>query len=314
MTMIFSQLMIELKKNEIEIEILSNNGNANLTDYITISENCISSLKELNQSTHNLDNKNPKEIKDHLNRILQIYKKELEPTCKIINNKLKQIDNNLSKIVKKVDSINEKSTKSSSNKSKQSKILLTSTEHQTIINFIEKISNVLEEYKNKFVPVNKNLNIIQEQIANVKDYIRFLEYSEDTIKLIKSIDYFIEKISAPSTFIDNKHENNELLLNKLIYLTIILKDLNVNPEQPKGEKAKDFITNPTEQNEENIDPKEPQLLLTQFIRQNATDDEKHFLTTETSGKDSILKENSENINLDLSSQEIVNQRINLSIS
>ncbi|MGI9214472.1 MAG: hypothetical protein ACR2HS_02090, partial [Gammaproteobacteria bacterium] len=66
MTINFSQLIGELKKIDAELEILTNNIDEHFNNYIDLSNHCISSLKELHQTTKILTNKNIVEIKDNL--------------------------------------------------------------------------------------------------------------------------------------------------------------------------------------------------------------------------------------------------------
>lgn len=256
MTINFSKLIGELKKIDAELEILTNNIDEHFTNYIDLSNHCISSLKELHQTTKILNNKNIVEIKENLKHISQTYKKELELPSKNINNEFKQLEKNLNKVSAKFYAINnEKPSNTSSQKSNKSKISFSPRENQSILDLIKQISNNLEAYKKLMDPVGENLNTIKEQTNNIQNTIKVFESSQEVIKLIKSIDDFIKKNPTSECTVNNY--NIQLLLEKLTFLTDYLKDLIQIPEK----SMKKLVA--TEENLE-IEEMNPQLFLNQF--------------------------------------------------
>ncbi len=277
MTINFSQLIGELKKIDAELEILTNSIDEHFSNYIDLSNHCISSLKELHQTTKILTNKNIMEIKDNLKHILQTYKKELELPSKNINNKFKQLEKNLNKVSAKFYAINDKPANTSSNKSNKSKISLSLIENQSILDLIKQISNNLEAYKKLMDPVGENLNTIQEQTNNIQNAIKVFESSQEVIKLIKSLDDFIKK--NPTYECTANNSNIQLLLEKLTFLTNYLKDSIQNPE-----KLMEKLVS-TEENFE-IEETNHQLFLNQFTLPKTPELERSF-----------TDDHSENLNL-----------------
>lgn len=220
MTTNFSQLMGELKTIEVELEILANYIDQNFHIYIDLSNNCINKLTELDQAIKNSTNTNINDIKQNLNNILQICKKELEIPYKNALKRIEQLNSNLNKISIKANSFEEKHKEIASNidnKSKKRTIrIMTKEENQIINDLIKQVYKNLNGYEQLIEPIATNLTTIKEQENHIKEILKGFEGTKELIKLIDHLDMFVKK-SCDFKFTNNE-EYIDLLSNKLINL------------------------------------------------------------------------------------------------